>query len=96
MNGIARWRQNLFKAGWCLLIADAVALPLAGARSPHLRATRGYDELSFWIFGGVILALLSLFLLMFGSRWKRVALAVCALVELFLWIGYAALMVQLT
>lgn len=88
-------RKRLFKAGCGLLIAGAICLLLAFLRAPQIEATRAHDEMSAWIVGGVLIAFTSLLLFIFSSGRKRGLLAICALIEMYLWYGFVAWIVQI-
>jgi hypothetical protein len=71
VSDLARWRDRLFALGWGLLLVGASGFFLLFLRSIRLRMAHSNTELAYWLWGGIVVALLSLTFALFGRGWKR-------------------------
>jgi len=95
MSENPQWRTKVFHIGRWLVIASAVDLLFAWARTPHLMRTRSFNELAAWIFGDLFISLAALVLLLLARGRRRWVFLVAVLIELFFWYDFAAMAAQL-
>lgn len=87
-EAVAHWRLRLFRSGLALMAIE-IGLYLCGIVGVNIVAPVGAKlKTAAWLFViGTALSLVVLTLSVFGSGWKRVALAVVCLLFFFFWYG---------
>ena len=90
MNGsLPPWRYRLFRTGRITLLISAGLYVLALFIVPQLKPLNAELRMGAEFFlAGSILNLLAFALILFGAGWKRLPLALAALLTLPFWYGF--------
>jgi hypothetical protein len=89
------WRDTCLSIGKSIATICAVIYVIAWFRVPHLMPRRSFNELAAYIFGGLILSITAIVLLLLGTGEKRWLFVSISVIELILFFGFAAMAAKL-
>jgi hypothetical protein len=95
MMEIQDWRSRCFRLGRSVVIFCGLLYVVAWLRTPHLMPRHSFNELAIYIFGGLILSVAALILIVVGQGKLRWLFVASSMIEIILFYGFAAMAAQL-
>jgi hypothetical protein len=87
-------RKRVFIVGACFVVLNGALWSIAARSERTWMYAPGWHEGAWWCYGGFLISLLAIALLLFGTGWRRLLLEIIAVAELYLWFSWIAFAVM--
>jgi|ERR1035438_6047161 hypothetical protein len=90
-----QWRKKLLPVGRLLVFLSAVAIAIVWARVSRLMHLRSFNEMAIYVFGGLLISLLAVVLLLLSKGRMRWLFIVLGIAEFIFWFSFPAIAARL-